>query len=142
MYLKNIFTKPVSSNKVVNHYTNHNIFNKGSDRGKTKITFTNIRYYSSKSNNNSLNYESDKNKLIILDICKNKSGIYMWTNKLNNKKYIASSVNLKRRLLKYYNANKLLKEKSMSTNIALLKYGKSNFTFTIFEFCDADSVIT
>lgn len=64
------------------------------------------------------------------------------SNKLNNKKYIGSSVNLKRRLLEYYNANRLLKEKSMSINKAILKYGYSNFTLTILEFCDADSLIT
>lgn len=138
MYLKNIFSKHVPSNKAVNHYTNHNIFN---TRG-TKIIFSNIRHYSSKSNNNNINYDSDKDKLILLDVCKNKSGIYMWTNKLNNKKYIGSSVNLKRRLLEYYNVNRLLNEKSMSINKALLKYGYSNFTIKILEFCDTNSLTT
>ena len=102
--MKNISPKHVPSNKAVNHYTNQNIFN---SRGR-KIIFSNIRYYSSKSNNNNINYDSDKDKLILLHLCKNKSGIYMWTNKLNNKKYIGSSVNLKRRLLEYYNVNRLL----------------------------------
>lgn len=34
----------------------------------------------------------------------------MWTNKLNSKKYVGSSVDLKRRLLEYYNVNRLLNE--------------------------------
>lgn len=55
----------------------------------------------------------------------------MWTNKLNGKKYVGSSINLKRRLLEYYNVNRMLNEKSMAINVALLNYGYSNFRFTI-----------
>lgn len=47
----------------------------------------------------------------------------MLTNKLYGKKYVGSSVNLRRRLLEYYNVNRLLNEKSMPINVALLKYG-------------------
>lgn len=35
--------------------------------------------------------DADKDKLGILNYIKGKSGIYMWTNKLNNKKYVGSS---------------------------------------------------
>jgi hypothetical protein len=66
----------------------------------------------------------------------------MWTNKLNGKKYVGSSVALNRRLLEYYNANRLLNEKSMPINNALLKYGYSNFTLTILEICDKDSLMS
>lgn len=65
----------------------------------------------------------------------------MWTNKLNNKKYIGSSTNLRRRLLKYYNVNRLLKEESMPIYAALLKYGYHNFSFTILVFCDINSLM-
>jgi len=36
--------------------------------------------------------DADKDKLNILKYVKGKSGIYMWTNKLNGKKYVGSSV--------------------------------------------------
>lgn len=87
-------------------------------------------------------YDADKDKLDILKYTKNKAGIYMWTNKLNGKRYVGSSINLKRRLLEYCNVNRLLKEESMPINVALLKYGYHNFTFTILELCDADSLIS
>lgn len=66
----------------------------------------------------------------------------MWTNNLNGKKYVGSSVSLKRRLLEYYNVNRLLNEKSMPINVALLKYGYSNFTLTILDICDKDSLMS
>lgn len=79
---------------------------------------------------------ADKDKINILKEVKNKSGIYMWTNNINNKKYIGSSVNINRRLLEYFNVNRLQKEKSMPINLALLKYGYSSFSFTVLVYCD------
>jgi group I intron endonuclease len=61
---------------------------------------------------------------------------------LNGKKYVGSSVNLRRRLLEYYNINRLLNENSMPINTALLKYGYQNFSFTILEFCDLDNLMS
>lgn len=87
-------------------------------------------------------FDADKDKLDILKYIKGKSGIYMWTNKLNGKKYVGSSVDLKRRVLEYYNVNRLLNAKSMPINIALLKYGYTNFSFTILEICDKDSLMS
>jgi group I intron endonuclease len=49
---------------------------------------------------------------------------------------------LKRRLLEYYNVNRLLNEKSMPIYVALLKYGYSNFTLTILDICEKDSLIS
>ena len=66
----------------------------------------------------------------------------MWINKLNGKKYVGSSVDLRRRLLEYYNVNRLLKEKTMPINVALLKYGYTNFSLTILEICDKDSLMS
>jgi group I intron endonuclease len=59
---------------------------------------------------------------------------------LNGKKYIGSSVDLRRRSLEYYNVNRLLNEKSMPINVALLKYGYHNLTFTVLEICDMNSL--
>ena len=86
--------------------------------------------------------DADKDKLNILNYIKGKSGIYMWTNKLNGKKYVGSSVDLRRRLLEYYNVNRLLNEKSMPIYVALLKYGYHNFSFTVLDICDIDSLMS
>lgn len=50
--------------------------------------------------------------------------------------YIGSSVNLRRRFLQYYNVNYLERNNSMIICRALLKYGYSNFSLTILEYCD------
>jgi len=107
-------------------------------------TYSIRRNYSSTTNSTSLVIfnDADKDKLDILKFIKGKAGIYMWTNKLNGKKYVGSSVDLRRRLLEYYNVNRLLNEKSMPINVALLKYGYGNFTFTILETCDKDSIMS
>lgn len=66
----------------------------------------------------------------------------MWTNKLNEKKkYIGSSVKIIRRLMEYYNVNRLIKYNNMPINCALLKYGYQNFTLTILEYCDKDNLM-
>lgn len=71
-----------------------------------------------------------------------KSGIYKWTNKLNGKIYIGSSVNLSKRLSNYYNYNNLIKfQQNMLIHKALLKYGYSNFSLEILEYCDPSDVI-
>ena len=85
---------------------------------------------------------ADKDKLAILNYIKDKAGIYMWTNKLNGKKYVGSSVNLRRRLLEYYNVNRILNEKSMPINVSLLKHGYQSFSLTILEFCSIDSLVS
>ncbi|KIH86259.1 GIY-YIG endonuclease (mitochondrion) [Sporothrix brasiliensis 5110] len=84
---------------------------------------------------------ADENKQDILKTVKGKSGIYMWINLLNNKKYIGSSVDLRRRFLEYYNINRLLNETSMPIYTALLKYGYKNFSLIILEYCEVDSLI-
>lgn len=44
--------------------------------------------------------------------------------------------------MEYYNVNKLLNEKSMPINVALLKYGYTSFSFTILEICEKDSLMS
>jgi group I intron endonuclease len=55
---------------------------------------------------------------------------------MNNKSYIGSSVDLKRRFLEYFNIKRLLRYSSMAINKALLKYGYSQFSLSILEYCD------
>ena len=89
-------------------------------------------YYFSNNQESALHFETgDTNKLEILKSIKGKSGIYMWTNKLNGKKYVGSSVDLRRRLLEYYNTNRLLDGVSMPIYKALLKHGYSDFSLDI-----------
>ena len=65
----------------------------------------------------------------------------MWTNKLNGKKYVGSSVHLRRRFFTYYNTLRIMKQSSMPINVALLKYGYSNFSLTFLEFCNVESLM-
>ena len=64
-------------------------------------------------------------------------GIYCWTNKINNKKYIGQSIDIERRRQQHiYGAGKYTTKISM----ALYKYGLHNFTFEILETCDANEL--
>jgi len=88
------------------------------------------------------NPELDKN--IIYFENNNRSGIYRWTNKINNKCYVGSSINLTKRLRYYYSLKflqkTLLKEKSLIYS-AILKYGYSNFSLDILEYCNIENLI-
>ena len=88
------------------------------------------------------NAEADKSK--ILKENKNKSSIYSWKNLINKKQYIGSAIDLSERLYFYYSAkameNKLKNSKSSIYN-AILKYGHSNFSLTILEYCSPEQCI-
>lgn len=81
-------------------------------------------------------FDADKDKLDILKDNKGKSGIYLWENKENGKFYIGSSIDLKRRLMLYYNINYLAKFSTSYINNALLKEGYSAFRLYIIEYCN------
>ena len=85
------------------------------------------------------NAEAEKDK--ILKDNKNKSGIYMWKNQINDKKYIGSSQNLRKRFQEYFNTNHLLINISMNICKALEKHGHSNFSLTIIEYCSPDKCL-
>jgi len=87
---------------------------------------------------------SDICKAQILSENKNKSGVYMWTNFINGKKYIGSAINLSNRLSFYYSVSALentLKNNQSYIYNALLKYDHSNFSLTILEYCDKEKCI-
>lgn len=76
-------------------------------------------------------------KLLILKENKNKSGIYRFTNKLNGNFYIGSSINLSNRFTRYFNIAYISKVKNnLTISRALIKYGYSNFTLEILEYCE------
>jgi hypothetical protein len=75
---------------------------------------------------------------------KGKTGIYKWTNTLNNKSYIGSGVDLTGRLRCYYSLKYMTTKISLGESAiyyALLKYGLANFSLTILEYCDRDIII-
>lgn len=136
----------------LNYVRSGSLYFRAAAAAKAKATENKIhgrltRLFSTSTNNMPLsNFKvftnADLDKLDIFEYVKGKSGIYMWTNKLNNKNYIGSSVSLRRRLLEYYNVNRLLNEKSMPIYTALLKYGYQNFSLTILEICSIDSLMS
>ena len=88
-----------------------------------------------------IKYENaDVYKLKAVKENKKKSGVYRWVNKVNGKSYVGSSVNLGIRFKDYYDFSHLSKN-NMTICKALLKYGYSNFSLEILEYCDRDKVI-
>ena len=84
------------------------------------------------------NVEADKAKIIQEN--KNKAGIYIWTNKINGKRYVGSSDNLRNRMYSYLNIKSLENYNHMPINRALLKYGHSKFSLQIIEYCKKKDV--
>jgi hypothetical protein len=119
--------------------------------GTIKFNLNKRRTYSTKPRKSSVEgrgdgsiyyANADAEKLKILADNKDKVGIYMLTNKINGKRYIGSSVNLRRRVLEYFNLGRLLRDPSMLINTSLLrevrgllKYGYYNFSFEVLEYC-------
>lgn len=83
-------------------------------------------------------YESRK---VILKDNKNKSGIYMLTNKLTNDIYIGQSQDLTKRFINYFNLSYIKSKDSLIISRALIKYGYSNFSVTILEYCEISDLL-
>lgn len=77
---------------------------------------------------------ADQDKILILKENKEKCGVYRWTNLINGKSYVGSSISLHRRLKSYFNIfyleSGIKNRKSLIYN-SLLKYGYSNFKLDI-----------
>nr|YP_009663678.1 hypothetical protein [Dactylella tenuis]QCW06817.1 hypothetical protein [Dactylella tenuis] len=87
---------------------------------------------------------ADIQKKELLKDNKNKIGIYRWNNLLNGKSYIGSSINLGKRLRDYFNISYLEMETKKNKSLiyqSLLKYGYSNFSIDILEYCDKKDII-
>lgn len=67
---------------------------------------------------------------------KKTPGIYMITNKVTKKIYVGMTSDIKSRLYNYLYVDRLINNKSSRIHKALLKYGYSNFSFTILEFIE------
>jgi len=87
-------------------------------------------------------YENaDLQKLTIIQENQGKSGVYLMRNLNNQKTYIGSSINLRRRFKEYFNVNHLIRNNDLVICAALLKYGYSQFTVEIIEYCDIADVL-
>jgi len=107
------------------------ILKRNLSRGLPELTQKPIAFYG--------NAQTDKERIFKDNA--DKSFVYRWTNKLNNKQYIGSATNGQRRLLTYYNLNEL-KRTNMRIYKALLKYGHESFSFEIIEYCDKDKAVS
>lgn len=72
---------------------------------------------------------------------KGKAGVYCFTNKINGKFYVGSSVNLSIRFKNYMRPSYLNRHSSMAIYRALLKYGYSNFQLDILEFTSREKAL-
>jgi hypothetical protein len=75
-------------------------------------------------------------KKAILKENKGKAGIYMLTNKLTRDIYVGQSIDLRKRFIKYFSLSYLNSRKELIISRALIKYGYSNFSVTILEYCN------
>lgn len=67
-------------------------------------------------------------------------GIYRWINNINGKTYVGNSNNLSVRFYTYFNLRSLAKS-NIPMERALLKYGYSNFSLEILEYCNLDNLL-
>lgn len=85
---------------------------------------------------------ADTAKQVIIKEIKGKAGIYRWINNNNGKSYVGSSVDLSKRLYRYYSLAHITQQSKFSLICkALLKRGYSCFTFEILEYCNKEDVL-
>lgn len=106
------------------------IFKRNLNRGLPKLTIIPVVSYKDAKINKSLIFKENKDKAFV----------YRWINLINNKEYLGSTSNAKKRLNNYYNL-KTLSEVSMPIYKSILKYGHENFTFEIIEYCLPDMTL-
>lgn len=74
---------------------------------------------------------------------KNKTGIYVITNKINNKQYVGKSKNIQKRWYDHRNKSMHPKKKDEFTSLlyqAIREYGLDNFTIQILEECSIEEL--
>jgi group I intron endonuclease len=80
-------------------------------------------------------------KKYIIKENKGESGIYMLTNKLTNDIYIGQSSDLSKRFRKYFSPSYIKSKDSFIISRAFIKYGYSNFSVTILEYCNVPDLL-
>lgn len=87
------------------------------------------------------NCDIEKKNIFSLARAQEENGVvYCWVNNANNKCYVGSSVNFTARLYKYYSAKHLYESKT-AISYALYKYGYSNFSLHILEYCEKKNAL-
>lgn len=87
---------------------------------------------------------ADLDKLRIVSENKGKAGVYRWTNLIDGKSYVGSSKNLGVRLRSYLSFTYLTSSLKKANSIiirSLLKYGYSNFSVEIIEYCEVSEIL-
>lgn len=84
----------------------------------------------------------DKEKQLIVDENKGRTGIYRWVHIESNKCYIGSAKNLSIRFKQYFNFNHIsYPKRNMVIYKALLKYGYAGFRLEILEYCSPEVLL-
>ena len=86
--------------------------------------------------------EPDKDKELIVNENKSRTGIYRWVLKESGKSYIGSSNKLNIRFKQYFNYNHIsYPKRNLIIYKALLKYGYSGFRLEILEYCSSEVLL-
>jgi len=83
---------------------------------------------------------ADIDKVKIFADNRNMLGVYRWVNSVNGNTYVGSSINLSVRFYTYFSLGSLAKS-NRPIDRALLKYGFSNFSLEILEYCDEKELL-
>ena len=131
-----------NNNNNINNNSNGNPGSEGINNdnpGSEGINF-NISNPLDKNKNITVYVDMESNKKNILEENKGKPGIYMITNKKTKDFYIGQSKNLYNRFLNYFNPAYLKRSFNSIIGRAIIKYGYSNFSLTILEYCDKENL--
>lgn len=84
-------------------------------------------------------------KSIIIEENNKKVGVYRWICLITGKSYVGSSITLSKRFSIYYSLNSMkrkVNKESSAIYSAILKYGHSNFSLDILEYCESEVLIS
>lgn len=116
--------------------------NRGIYMKTTSINFSARRNYSTGSFVPAVTYDNFlENKKQIIKENFRRSGIYLFTNLINGKQYVGSSVNLSKRFYLYFDETAMKSELKRSKSYiysAMLKHGLQNFSLIILEYCEVE----